>query len=116
MGCLVRKKQSTWLKSLRRISEEHVRALLFGHEAIKELVAFQEEIVAAVGKEKMEITLLQIDETLREEVYAAYYELMKTALLTEEKLAREEIEKVKEILKKRYAEKIAALKAKKQLN
>ena len=27
-------------------------ALLFGFEAIKELVAFQEEIVAAVGKPK----------------------------------------------------------------
>src|SRR5699024_8738406 len=90
--------------------EDMLGALLFGHEAIKELVAFQEEIVAAVGKEKMEITLLQIDETLREEVYAAYYELMKTAVLTEEKLAREEeIEKVKEIVKEAYAEKIAAL-------
>src|SRR5699024_2430618 len=75
----------------KEVSEEDMLgALLFGHEAIKELVAFQEEIVAAVGKEKMEITLLQIDETLREEVYAAYYELMKTAVLTEEKLAREE--------------------------
>ena len=29
-----------------------LEALLKGHEAVRELIAFQEEIVAAVGKEK----------------------------------------------------------------
>ncbi|WP_414841149.1 polyribonucleotide nucleotidyltransferase [Enterococcus saccharolyticus] len=87
-------------------------ALLFGHEAIKEIVAFQEEIVAAVGKEKMEVTLLQVAEDLKAEIFAAYYQTMKTAVLTEEKLAREdEIDKVKDTVKEVYAEKAAELAA-----
>ncbi|KAF1303028.1 polyribonucleotide nucleotidyltransferase [Candidatus Enterococcus willemsii] len=87
-------------------------ALLFGHEAIKELVAFQEEIVAAVGKEKMEVKLLQVSADLKKDIFDAYYQTMKTAVLTEEKLAREdEIEKVKEIVKEVYAEKAAELEA-----
>ncbi|MGX7196703.1 polyribonucleotide nucleotidyltransferase [Enterococcus olivae] len=87
-------------------------ALLFGHEAIKEIVAFQEEIVAAVGKEKMEIKLLQVAEDLKKEIFDAYYQTMKTAVLTEEKLAREdEIDKVKATVKEVYAEKAAALEA-----
>ena len=37
----------------KELSEEiMLEALLKGHEAVKELIAFQEEIVAAVGKEK----------------------------------------------------------------
>lgn len=87
-------------------------ALLFGHEAIKEIVAFQEEIVAAVGKEKMEVTLLQVAEDLKAEIFSAYYQTMKTAVLTEEKLAREdEIDKVKDTVKEVYAEKAAELAA-----
>lgn len=36
----------------KEVSEEDMLgALIFGHNAIKELVAFQEEIQAAVGKE-----------------------------------------------------------------
>lgn len=87
-------------------------ALLFGHDAIKEIVAFQEEIVAAVGKEKMEVTLLQVAEDLKKEIFDAYYQTMKTAVLTEEKLAREdEIDKVKDTVKEVYAEKAAELEA-----
>ena len=43
---------------------------MFGHEEIKKLIAFQEEIVAEVGKEKMEITLYEVDEELEAEVKA----------------------------------------------
>ncbi|MDT2744156.1 polyribonucleotide nucleotidyltransferase [Enterococcus asini] len=83
-------------------------ALLFGFDAIKEMVAFQEEIVAAVGKEKMAITLLQVDPALKQDIYDNYYSVMKTAVMTEEKLAREdEIEKVKETVKEVYGEKYA---------
>ncbi len=85
-------------------------ALMFGHQAIQELVAFEEEIVASCGKEKMEISLLQVDADLKEEVYDKYYQTMKTAVLTEEKLAREdEIEKVKTDLKTAYEAKAAEL-------
>ena len=34
---------------------------MFGHEEIKRLIAFQEEIVAEVGKEKMEVELYEVD-------------------------------------------------------
>lgn len=93
----------------KEVSEEDMLgALLFGFDAIKEMVAFQEEIVAAVGKEKMAITLLQVDPTLKQDIYDNYYSVMKTAVMTEEKLAREdEIEKVKETVKEVYGEKYA---------
>ena len=49
----------------KEVSEEDMLgALMFGHEHIKQLCAFQEEIIAAVGKEKREITLYTIDEAL----------------------------------------------------
>lgn len=91
----------------KEVSEEDMLgALLFGFEAIKEMVAFQEEIVAAVGKPKMEVKLLQVDADLKKEVFDGYYETMKTAVMTEEKLAREdEIDKVKDTVKEVYAEK-----------
>lgn len=93
----------------KEVSEEDMLgALLFGFDAIKEMVAFQEEIVAAVGKEKMAITLLQVDPALKQNIYDNYYSVMKTAVMTEEKLAREdEIEKVKETVKEVYGEKYA---------
>lgn len=93
----------------KEVSEEDMLgALLFGFDAIKEMVAFQEEIVAAVGKEKMAITLLQVDPALKQDIYDNYYSVMKTAVMTEEKLAREdEIEKVKETVKEVYGEKYA---------
>ncbi|MDH6364015.1 polyribonucleotide nucleotidyltransferase [Enterococcus sp. PF1-24] len=93
----------------KEVSEDDMLgALLFGFEAIKEMIAFQEEIVAAVGKEKMEVKLLQVNPDLKKEIFDAYYATMKTAVMTEEKLAREdEIEKVKETVKEVYAEKFA---------
>ena len=93
----------------KEVSEDDMLgALLFGFDAIKELVAFQEEIVAAVGKEKMEVKLLQVNPELKQDIYDNYYNVMKTAVMTEEKLAREdEIEKVKETVKEVYAEKFA---------
>ncbi|EGP4985011.1 polyribonucleotide nucleotidyltransferase [Enterococcus faecium] len=93
----------------KEVSEEDMLgALLFGFDAIKELVAFQEEIVQAVGKEKMEVTLLQVDEVLKKEIFDASYATMKAAVMTEEKLAREDnIEQVKNDIREAYAEKFA---------
>ena len=77
--------------------EDMLGALLFGHEEIKKLVAFQEEIVREVGKEKMEVTLLSFDPAIEAQVKDLFSEAMVHAIQTEEKLAREEnIEKVKE--------------------
>lgn len=93
----------------KEVSEEDMLgALLFGFDAIKELVAFQEEIVQAVGKEKMEVILLQVDEVLKKEIFDASYATMKAAVMTEEKLAREDnIEQVKIDIREAYAEKFA---------
>lgn len=91
----------------KEVSEEDMLgALLFGFDAIKELVAFQEEIVQTVGKEKMEVSLLQVDADLKKEIFDASYATMKTAVMTEEKLAREDnIEQVKIDIREAYAEK-----------
>ncbi|MBO4358235.1 MAG: polyribonucleotide nucleotidyltransferase [Erysipelotrichaceae bacterium] len=45
-------------------------ALMFGHEKVKELCAFQNEIIAKVGKEKMEVVLYEIDPMVKEYVNA----------------------------------------------
>lgn len=46
-------------------------AILFAHEAIKELVAFQEQIIAEIGKEKRDFPLVTTGEDVAEKV-AAY--------------------------------------------
>ena len=84
--------------SAKEVNEEDMLgALLFGHEEIKKLVAFQEEIVREVGKEKMEVTLLSFDADIEAQVKDLFSQAMVHAIQTEEKLAREaNIEKVKE--------------------
>ncbi|WP_298648077.1 polyribonucleotide nucleotidyltransferase [uncultured Granulicatella sp.] len=84
--------------SAKEVNEEDMLgALLFGHEEIKKLVAFQEEIVREVGKEKMEVTLLSFDSAIEAQVKDLFSQAMIHAIQTEEKLAREaNIEKVKE--------------------
>ena len=84
--------------SAKEVSEEDMLgALLFGHEEIKKLVAFQQQIVQEIGKEKMEVTLLSFDPEIEKQVKDLFSQAMINAIQTEEKLAREEnIEKVKE--------------------
>ena len=43
--------------------DDMLDALMFGHEAIKKLCAFEKEIVAKVGKEKRPLNIYHIDET-----------------------------------------------------
>lgn len=66
-----------------------LEAIMFGHEEIKRLVAFQEEIVAAVGKEKMEVKLFDLDKELTEDVKNRCYDQLKAAIEVHEKKARE---------------------------
>ncbi len=68
--------------------EEMLQAILFGHEAIKQLVAFQEEIVAKVGKEKREIELYAIDDAVDKEVRENFETKMRAAVSIEKKLER----------------------------
>ncbi|PAD37050.1 polyribonucleotide nucleotidyltransferase [Terribacillus saccharophilus] len=66
-----------------------LEAIMFGHEEIKRLVAFQEEIAAAVGKEKMEVKLFDLDKELTEDVKNRCYDQLKAAIEVHEKKARE---------------------------
>ena len=85
-----------------------LQALLKGHEAIQELVDFQNYIVAAVGKEKAEVELLQVDADLKSEIEAAYYDQLAKAVQVEEKLAREAAtQAVKEEVLASYQERFA---------
>ncbi|RHH69951.1 MULTISPECIES: polyribonucleotide nucleotidyltransferase [Vagococcus] len=93
----------------KEVSEEDMLgALLFGHEEIKRLVAFQEEIANEIGKEKMEIELLQVDADLEKEINDTYMPRMTQAIQTEEKLAREDnISALKDEVITVYEEKFA---------
>lgn len=94
----------------KELSEEiMLEALLKGHQAIQELIAFQEEIVAAVGKEKAEVELLQVDPELEVEILASYNSDLQKAVQVEEKLAREEAtqavkDQVLAVYEERYAD------------
>lgn len=73
----------------KEVSEEDMlAALMFGHEQIKKLCAFQEEIVAACGKEKREIELYAVDETIDREVRANFEVQIRAAVSIKEKLER----------------------------
>lgn len=63
-------------------------SILFGHEEIKKLVAFQTEIVEAVGKPKFEYTVSKFDDALSAELEAARPEI-NAAVQVEEKHARD---------------------------
>lgn len=85
-----------------------LQALLKGHEAIQELVDFQNYIVAAVGKEKAEVELFQVNADLKAEIEAVYYDQLAKAVQVEEKLAREAATKaVKEEVLASYQERFA---------
>ncbi|AWN19616.1 polyribonucleotide nucleotidyltransferase [Streptococcus sobrinus] len=94
----------------KELSEEiMLEALPKGHQAIQELIAFQEEIVAAVGKEKAEVELLQVDPELEVEILASYNSDLQKAVQVEEKLAREEAtqavkDQVLAVYEERYAD------------
>ncbi|MEK4424476.1 polyribonucleotide nucleotidyltransferase [Solibacillus sp. FSL K6-1523] len=82
-----------------------LEAIMFGHDEIKNLIAFQEEIVAAVGKEKVEVVLYELDAQLTADIKAACESEMNTAIQTVEKHAREEaINVVKERIITSYVE------------
>ena len=73
----------------KEVSEEDMlAALMFGHEQIKKLCAFQEEIVAACGKEKREIELYAVDEIIDREVRANFEAQIRAAVSIKEKLER----------------------------
>ena len=75
--------------SATEVSEEiMLEALMFGHEYIKKLCAFQVEIMAKVGKAKMEVKLYEIDATIDAEVREKAQSKLEEAVRIKEKLIR----------------------------
>ena len=81
-------------------------ALMFGHEAIKELISFQEKIIKEVGeKTKMEYDVLEITDDLRNEVTKLSAKKLDKALRIKDKLKKyETIDTIKEEIVKKYEE------------
>ena len=81
-------------------------AIFFGHEEIKKLVEFQEKIVAAVGKPKMEVPVYEPPAEMVAEIEAYGAENLKAALMDANKLQREEnVERVKQEIAEHFMEK-----------
>ena len=70
--------------------ETMLEAIIYGHEEVKKLIAFQEEIIAEVGKEKIEVSLYELDEALTTRIKSLCEEEMNTAIQTADKQARDE--------------------------
>ncbi|HIU40054.1 MAG TPA: polyribonucleotide nucleotidyltransferase [Candidatus Aphodocola excrementigallinarum] len=82
----------------KEVSEDDMlEALMFGHEAVKELVKFEEKIIKEVGQEKMEYETLEITDELKEEIYSLAKEPLDKAMRIKDKLEKyAAIDKVKE--------------------
>ena len=68
--------------------DDMLEALMFGHEAIKKLIAFEEEVISAIGVEKMEYEKLEISSELRSEVDSIVRERLDKALRIKDKLEK----------------------------
>ena len=90
----------------REVSEQDMLdALMFGHEAIKELIGFEEEIIKEIGVEKMEYPKLEIDDNLKQEVDEFCRDRIDTSLRIKDKLEKyAAIDKIKEDLTNKYKE------------
>ena len=90
----------------KQVSEEDMlKALMFGHEAIKELIEFQNEIIAKIGVEKQEYPKLEISDELRNEVKGMIESDINTALRIKDKLEKyAALDKVKDDLLVYYKE------------
>lgn len=64
-------------------------AIMFGHETIKELVAFQKKIIEEVGKSKRTLIFPEIPEEIKNAIYAYAERPLKEAIFNPDKLTRE---------------------------
>ena len=96
----------------KEVSEEDMlAALMFGHDAIKELIAFEEQIIAEIGEEKMAYDVLEISDELRDEVSKLASDNLNHALRIKDKLEKyAAIDKIKEDIVLKYNEENSNLK------
>ena len=69
--------------------EDVLDAIMFGHETIKELVAFQKKIIEKVGKPKRTLIFPEIPEEIKTAIYAYAERPLKEAIFNPDKLTRE---------------------------
>ncbi|MGN1338176.1 MAG: polyribonucleotide nucleotidyltransferase [Candidatus Coprovivens sp.] len=95
----------------KEVSEKDMlEALMFGHEAVKELCEFQEKIIAEIGVEKMEYEKLEISDELKSEVKELAAEKLDKAMRIKDKLKKyAAIDEVKETIVNKYIEENAEL-------
>lgn len=80
-----------------------LEALMFGHKAVKELIKFEEKIIAEIGEEKMEYETLTIDNDMRERITSLITKKMDKALRIKDKLKKyDAIDKIKEEMEELY--------------
>lgn len=68
--------------------DDMLEALMFGHEAIKKLIAFEEEVIKEIGVPTMEYEKLEITAELRSEVDTYVRERLDKALRIKDKLEK----------------------------
>ena len=90
----------------KEVSEDDMlEALMFGHEAVKELCEFQEEIIKEIGEEKMEYEHIELEDDLVKEITALASDKLDKAMRIKEKLEKyAAIDAVKEEVVAKYEE------------
>lgn len=88
-----------------------LEALMFGHEAVKKLIAFEEEIIAEIGDEKMEYETLTIEDEMKERIISLISDKMDKALRIKDKLEKYTAidaikEEVEELYRSEYEDKV----------
>lgn len=98
--------------SAKQVSEDDMlEALMFGHEAIKELIEFEEKIISEIGEPKMEYEKLEISDDLKEEVTNLVKEPLDQALRIKDKLEKYgKIDEIKDSLVEKYTKENEQLK------
>lgn len=82
-----------------------LEAILLAHEEIKKIVAFQEEIISVVGKEKQIYTLFTPTEEVKAEIITYLGDQLSTAVKTADKLERlDNIEATKNLVRDHFSE------------
>ena len=90
----------------KEVSEEDMlEALMFGHEAIKELIEFQEKIIEEIGVEKYDYPKLEISLELTNEVTDLIKDDVDKALRIKDKLEKyAKLDEIKENLLEKYTD------------
>lgn len=85
--------------------KDMLEALMFGHENLKKLCDFQEQIIKEIGEEKIELAKEVIDEEIEKDVNEFGKSMMLEALKVDGKLAKAAaVEEVKQRIVENFAE------------